>query len=332
MPKVPLDLQDARSQADMFITKLQSGYGTGKYGDLTPTMDLEDNTSYATTGQGIMNLTVEEMIQWANEFRNYFEAQTGRTLGFYSDENFLRTRNNMNHDDSTGGAVAGTSGNLCKDMPLWVAGYTNYPRYQGNVMPQVGGWSQWVGLQYTSTETQSGISGNTDHSWCMPIDYLTPPSSVTGVNDSLQSDNNTVIINWTPNTELDIKGYNVYQDGSLLGFTVNPTYTISGLAFQTTYTFTIKSVDNYNGEAIQGVDVVVTTLYDPNIQQVPLTPSPDGKPVVNIINITKSKISDEQGMNVAEVTFSFDIDTYEYSVNVNGVDYTTGRVADSGNK
>src|SRR5206468_2744220 len=94
----PYNLNDAHTEADKFISKLQSGYGTGNYGDMMPFVDLEDNTGHVTAGQTNLNCTVEQFLQWVNEFRNYFESQTGRKLGAYIPDYFVRNQmNNFNH-------------------------------------------------------------------------------------------------------------------------------------------------------------------------------------------------------------------------------------------
>jgi Concanavalin A-like lectin/glucanases superfamily len=58
--------------------------------------------------------------------------------------------------------------------------------------------------------------------------------------------------------------------------------------------------------------------------------TPSTEPQVTIVDISKSKISDETGMDRAIVTFKFSKDVTEYKVLVNGVDHTTGFLADSG--
>lgn len=55
-------------------------------------------------------------------------------------------------------------------------------------------------------------------------------------------------------------------------------------------------------------------------------------PIVNIKSVTKTKISDETGMDRTIIKFSFDIDTQEWRVNVNGTSYDTGIVVESDNK
>lgn len=56
----------------------------------------------------------------------------------------------------------------------------------------------------------------------------------------------------------------------------------------------------------------------------------DTPPFVAIEEISKMKISDEDGMNQSIISFSFDQDVTEWKVMVNGTSWDTGTVADSG--
>jgi hypothetical protein len=53
-------------------------------------------------------------------------------------------------------------------------------------------------------------------------------------------------------------------------------------------------------------------------------------PTVTILGISLPTISDEIGMNKTEITFKFDIDVTEYTVNVIGTSHLTGRIAHTG--
>ncbi|MDQ0976621.1 LysM repeat protein [Neobacillus niacini] len=53
-------------------------------------------------------------------------------------------------------------------------------------------------------------------------------------------------------------------------------------------------------------------------------------PLVTILSVSKTKISDEPSMNLTDITFTFDVDVSEYTVNVNGTSYATGIVLESG--
>jgi len=321
MPVVPFDISQARTEADLFIAKLQAGYGAGNYGDLLPILDVEDNAASAAAGQTIFDLSVENMLQWVNEFRNYFEQQTGRTLGLYTGDYFVRDqRNNFNHDDTTGQPVAGTSGNIIQDMPLWIQGYDNYDRYKGDVMPSSGGWTKWYLFQYSESGTQVGITGSVDQNFIEHEDYIQPPKDVTGV--AANDDGTNVTITWNANTEIDIQGYDLYLDGAWHNYITgasNTSYTFTNVTKGVSHTFGVKARDLFDDDSLNSANVSRTV----NAVTLP-------EPKVTIVSVSHTKISDEAGMNTADITFTFDIDTTAFTVNVNGVSYDSGVVAHSG--
>jgi GH25 family lysozyme M1 (1,4-beta-N-acetylmuramidase) len=319
MPSVPLDLAQARAEADLFIAKLQAGYGVGQYGDLMPIMDLEDNSGVATAGQSVLDLSVEDMLQWANEFRNYFEAQTGRILGLYTGDYFVRDlRNNFNHNDATGQAVAGTSGNIIQDMPLWIQGYTAYDRYKGYVMPSSGGWTKWYMFQWSETGTQAGISGNVDQNLSLPMEWWLQPADATNV--TVQDAQTSVDVNWNPNTEVDINSYRIYVNGAIYDQVTDTTYPISKSEF----------VAGENQIGIEPVDEFGDTSKNITYITFNHTVPTGATPRVTILSVSRTKISDEEGVDRVYIRFNFDRDVLSYTVNVNGVDHTTGIVADNG--
>jgi hypothetical protein len=55
------------------------------------------------------------------------------------------------------------------------------------------------------------------------------------------------------------------------------------------------------------------------------------QPIVTIVSVDRVKVSDEVGMNKANVVFTFDQNITQWTVNVMGVSYDTGTIADSGN-
>lgn len=143
-PTPPLDLSQARSQAQQFVDKLQNGYGTGSYGDLTPFVDIEHNP-YAQTGFNITDLGTENLVLWIQEFARYFAQLTGRKLGIYCGEWFMKDPTNMGFTDSELLPLA--------SMPLWVAEYERYwsaTRRETYPAPNnFGGWDRYVCWQFS---------------------------------------------------------------------------------------------------------------------------------------------------------------------------------------
>jgi lysozyme len=321
----PYNIADAHTEADKFIAKLQSGYGTGQYGDFMPFIDLEDNTGHVTAGQTNLDITVEQLIQWVNEFRNYFETQTGRKLGIYVPDYFVRDqRNNFNHDDATNGPVAGTSGNLLKDMVLWASGFTSYDRYRGGVMPYFGGWTKWQAFQHGDTNltppgwTLSGITGTVDLDWILPqTEVIMPPSNVSGL---VGSDNGTdIILSWTASPETDVHKWDIYVDDAKVGTsTTNGSYTIASPTTGVSHTIKVVPIDDWGDDPVTAPSSITYTLG---------TPAPTNPPKVNSLTVDHTKISKQITSNV---TFSFDKPVKAYKINVNGTSYNTGTVIAQG--
>lgn len=140
-------LADAKIQADQFIAKMKGGF-SGSYGDLIPMLDLEDNSAI---GGKNLSLSVDDLLSWTNNFRNYFEDTTGIRLGLYTDGYFVKTqRNNFNEGVTP-------QGNIVKDMPLWMAGYT---KYNISSVPKVGGFNNIIAWQYSEDGVFSGAPNN----------------------------------------------------------------------------------------------------------------------------------------------------------------------------
>ena len=56
----------------------------------------------------------------------------------------------------------------------------------------------------------------------------------------------TVNLSWNKNTEIDLKGYNVYKDGVLISTTNNNFVTVAGLKTKVTYKFQVQALDIFN--------------------------------------------------------------------------------------
>jgi len=158
-----IDIDGAHSQAQLFIDGLQAAYGTGKYGDLMPMLDLEDSSAYGN----VLTMTVDQMLDWAQEFIYYFEVRTGVKLGIYSGQYFISDQRNNFNEGTT------ERGNILKDRKLWVAAYEDqYPVYATSV-PDSGGWTAWTAHQFSQQGTITGITGNVDQNRTADVANLT---------------------------------------------------------------------------------------------------------------------------------------------------------------
>src|SRR5205085_6484513 len=149
-PTNPYSYNDVKAQADLFINKLKSGFGS-YYGDLIPMIDVEDNKANTPVGQSTLDISVDDLLRWCNDYRNYFEDKTGVQLGIYTNYYFVgEQRNNFNEGKTA-------QGNIIKDMPLWMSAWT---RYGYNDCPINGGWTKALIWQYSDGGVFTGMPDN----------------------------------------------------------------------------------------------------------------------------------------------------------------------------
>ncbi|WP_297425944.1 glycoside hydrolase family 25 protein [Clostridium sp.] len=192
------DLTDADRQCDDFINTLQQGFGNKDYGDLFPVIDVE-----APLDKSISTTT---LINWIDRFRKRFERKTRRRLMIYTGTNFIELYNNFN--------VPGRGFPL-KNMPLWIAMYTNIP-INPKFPPNVGGWTRWRIWQYSENANVQGVGNPVDANWGPnSVDLLTQPRNVTGLQARFQDGN--INVSWNKNTDVDLLGYNLFVNKEWVG-------------------------------------------------------------------------------------------------------------------
>ena len=231
------DLTTADAQCDDFINLLQRGFGEKNYGDLFPVLDIEvpiDN-----------KISTKALVTWIDRFRKRFEKKTRRRLMLYTGLFFIELYDNFN--------VPGL-GQPLKNMPLWIAMYTNIasnPPYP----PNAGGWTRWRIWQFSESAKVNGVSNPVDANWGPDsIDFLTQPRSIRGLR--AVKNGNRIEINWNRNTDKDLLGYNLFANGFWIG-TVEKDDTsfairVNELPFKVTgpITISIEAFDN-DGEVSQ---------------------------------------------------------------------------------
>lgn len=192
------DLNTADSQCDDFINILQEGFGARNYGDLFPVLDIE------TPIEPKMN--TDALINWVLRFKERFERRTRRRLMLYTGVFFVELYNNFTTSKGT---------QPLKTMPLWIAMYTAIPS-NPPFPPDVGGWTRWRVWQYSESEKVAGVSNPVDANWGPDnLDYLMQPRQVRGLNAFISGD--TLIVYWDKNPDVDLLGYNIFQNGSWIG-------------------------------------------------------------------------------------------------------------------
>lgn len=189
------DLTSADVQCDDFINLLEKGFGDRNYGDLFPVLDIETPIE--------PKMATKPLVEWIDRFRKRFEKKTRRRLMLYTGLFFIELYDNFN--------VPGL-GQPLKNMPLWIAMYTNVP-INPPYPPDVGGWKRWRIWQYSESAKVSGVTNPVDANWGPnSIDLLTQPRSVSGLKAIKKG--NEIIITWNKNTDVDLVGYNLFANGN----------------------------------------------------------------------------------------------------------------------
>lgn len=192
------DLTTADSQCDEFIDILQEGFGEKDYGDLFPVVDVEapiDN-----------KISTKALIDWVDRFRKRFERKTRRRLMLYTGAFFIELYNDFKLPNGT---------QPLKNMPLWIAMYTNVP-VNPPYPPNLGGWTRWRIWQFSESAKVQGIGNPVDANWGPnSIDLLIQPRNVTGLRATKRG--NTINIRWNPNNDADLLGYNLFANNYWIG-------------------------------------------------------------------------------------------------------------------
>lgn len=192
------DLTDADRQCDQFIDILEKGFGTGDYGDLMPVLDVETPID--------KSITTKALIEWIDRFRNRFEKKTRRRLMLYTGLFFIEIYDNF--------YVAG-KGYPLKNMPLWIAMYTNVP-INPAYPPDAGGWTRWRVWQFSESKKVNGVDNLVDANWGPNnIDLLIQPANISGVSANLVNGN--VNVTWNETNDKDLLGYNIFLNNYWVG-------------------------------------------------------------------------------------------------------------------
>lgn len=226
------DLTYADRQCDDFINILQEGFGEKDYGDLLPVLDIETPVD--------KSISTKTLIDWIDRFRKRFEQKTRRRLMLYTGLFFIELYNNF--------YIQG-KGYPLKNMPLWIAMYTNVP-INPRVPPDIGGWTRWRIWQYSENQRIAGVGNPVDANWGPDnIDLLVQPDIISGLKARLENGN--IYVSWNKNTDIDLLGYNIFLNNEWVG-TVDEnatSYTIKnvGTANSSKLSVTIEAFD-YDGE------------------------------------------------------------------------------------
>lgn len=90
----------------------------------------------------------------------------------------------------------------------------------------------------------------------------TPPTVPSNLITTTKTDS-TVSLSWNAATDqIGVTGYDVYRDGAMIISTAGTTYTDSGLAVDTSYTYRVRAHDGSGNNSAQSSQLIVRTLTD----------------------------------------------------------------------
>ncbi|MCB8964975.1 MAG: fibronectin type III domain-containing protein [Bacteroidales bacterium] len=121
-----------------------------------------------------------------------------------------------------------------------------------------------VSMKYNGSQTAcETFSYGEVEDYTVAISAGTPDTQAPTVPSSLAASGVTqtaATLSWIASTDnVGVTGYNVYQNGSLIGTTASTSYSVSGLAAATTYSFYVKAFDAAGNVSAASSAVSVTT-------------------------------------------------------------------------
>jgi Bacterial Ig domain len=202
---------------------------------------------------------------------------------------------------------------------------------------------------YETTATQDGdVNPWVMHMVAFKVDAsapdTTPPSTPTSLRQTPRSPEQ-IDLNWNASADdVSVTGYKVFRNGIQIAAPATPSYSDTGLAPLTTYSYTVSATDAAGNVSPKSAILTATTLAPPpdtSLPTVSLTAPADGATVAGTINVTATA-SDNVG--IAGVQFLLDGNpiktedtTAPYSVSwntstaTNGAHVLTARARDAAN-
>ncbi len=135
---------------------------------------------------------------------------------------------------------------------------------------------------------------------CGTVSDTTAPSVPTGLSAPAKT-NSSVSLSWAASTDnsggTGVAGYDVYRNGTLLGSPTATSFTASGLAASTSYSFTVRARDNAGNASAQSAALSVTTNGTATCSTLPSVPTGLGSPGKTSSSVSLSWSASTPGTN-----------------------------------
>ncbi|MBI2679792.1 MAG: hypothetical protein HYX25_02150 [Candidatus Solibacter usitatus] len=182
---------------------------------------------------------------------------------------------------------------------------TNFPLYIASYYG--GGGYSWNGAAdevrlYNRALTSTDVTAIYNYTGGPPD--TTPPTTPGNVSATAVS-TTQINVTWSASFDLvGVTGYNVYRDGNLAGSPTGLSFTDTGLAPSTTYSYTVVALDAAGNPSTPSVPVLATTLTpDTTLPTVAITAPTANAAVSNTVTVTATA---SDNIAVAEVRFQLD--------------------------
>jgi len=239
-------------------------------GTHTYSLDIGESNTYKDTWDtsglppGNYNITVNASIPIDDDWSNN-ERTRQVTLALPAAPTITDWYNNITKDNSTEITINESECvffNASADQPIdvwsWFVDDVNQSHNFDNF--SYCGWTV-NGTYYVRLNATNANGTSNTITWTVTVEDITPPAKVQNLTNSTPTAT-AVDLWWAANTEPDLVGYKVYQNGSLLGTTANTYYNVTGLLQGTTYEFNVSAYDD-NGLEGENATVTVTTATYP---------------------------------------------------------------------
>ena len=144
--------------------------------------------------------------------------------------------------------------------------------------PYAATWSNAATGSYTLTARATDNQGASTTSATVSVTVAasgdTTPPSVPGGLASPSQTNTSIALSWNASTDnVGVTGYDVYRGGSLLASTTGTSYTATGLAASTSYSFQVRARDAAGNASALSAALTVSTKANPTDTTPPSVPT-----------------------------------------------------------